>query len=90
MSPGGITDPKYFFTSSGCSCTASPNDENMTPTFSKSFLNVVATDTLSNTASTATPASAACSFVGMPNFSKVAITSGSTSSIDLSFGLGAE
>ena len=46
--------------------------------------------TESNTASTATPAKAACSDVGIPSFSKVAITSGSTSSIDFSLGLGAE
>ena len=43
-------------------------------------LNVVATDTLSNTASTATPASAFCSSSGMPSFSNVRRTSGSISS----------
>ena len=32
-------------------------------------LKVVATETLSNTASTATPASASCSFRGIPSFS---------------------
>ena len=41
----------------------------MTPTFSSSPLKVVATETLSNTASTATPASFARSRSGMPSFS---------------------
>ncbi len=43
-------------------------------------LNVVATETLSKTASTATPASAFCSSSGMPSFSNVFRTSGSISS----------
>ena len=42
--------------------------------------NVVATETLSKTASTATPESSFCSSSGMPSFSKVARSSGSTSS----------
>ena len=41
----------------------------MTPTSLSFFLKVVATETLSNTASTATPASISCSFRGMPSFS---------------------
>ncbi len=41
---------------------------------------VVATETLSNTASTATPAKTFCSWIGMPSLSNVARTSGSTSS----------
>src|SRR5215468_70515 len=48
------TEPRYFFTSSGCSHTASEIGMKMTPAFLSSFLNVVATDTESNTASTAT------------------------------------
>ena len=47
--------PRYCRTRSGCSFTASENEQKMTP-FSLSFaLNVVATETLSKTASTATP-----------------------------------
>ncbi len=42
--------------------------------------NVVATETLSNTASTATPASSICSSSGIPSLSNVRFTSGSTSS----------
>ena len=55
-------------------------------------LNVVATDTESNTASTATPERRICSSRGIPSFLKVSRTSGSTSSIEAScfFGLGAE
>ena len=43
-------------------------------------LKVVATETLSNTASTATPESRFCSSSEMPSFSKVRRISGSTSS----------
>jgi hypothetical protein len=43
-------------------------------------LNVVATETLSNTASTATPASIFCSARGIPSFSLVRRISGSSSS----------
>ena len=53
-------------------------------------LNVVATDTESNTASTATPASLALSPNGIPNLSKSFLISGSTSSHDLGPTLGAE
>ena len=64
----GTTEPRYFRTSSGCSRTASPNEQKMIPCFASSFLNVVPTDTQSNTASTATPASSFCSLSGMPSF----------------------
>ncbi len=54
---------------------------------SASFVrNVVPTETLSKTASTATPESSFCSSSGIPSFSKVARTSGSTSSRLLSTG----
>ena len=86
----GITEPKYFLTRSGCFCTASENEQNIIPIFSKSFWNVVATDTESNTASTATPASLARSPNGIPNRSKSFLISGSTSSYDLGPSLGAE
>jgi putative salt-induced outer membrane protein YdiY len=62
----------------------------MMPFSASVFLKVVATDTLSNTASTATPARIARSWSGMPSFSYVASSSGSTSSRFASFGLGAE
>jgi len=54
--------------------------------------NVVATETLSNTASTATPESNICSSSGMPSLSKVLRISGSTSSrlFSAGFFLGAE
>ena len=56
------------------------------------FLKVVATETESTTISTATLANLFCSSREIPNFSKVANKSGSTSSILFSFGfcLGAE
>ena len=44
----------YFCTSSGCSCTASPKLQKMIPFSASVFLNVVVTETESNTASTAT------------------------------------
>ena len=43
--------------------------QKMTPTSPSLALKVVATETLSNTASTATPDSRSCSFKGMPSFS---------------------
>ena len=89
----GITDPKYFFTKSGCFCIASDIGQKIIP-FSVNFsLNVVATETESKTASTATPANFSCSFKGIPNFLYVSINFGSTSSklFGLSFELfGAE
>src|SRR5690242_17973360 len=65
----GTTEPRYFFTSSGCFCTASEKEQKITPASASLCLKVVATDTLSNTASTATPASIFCSASGMPSFS---------------------
>ena len=52
----GTTDPKYFFTRSGYILTASENEQKITPALARSSLKVVAIETLSNTASTATPA----------------------------------
>ena len=52
----------------------------MTPYDFSFSRNVVATETLSNTASTATPASIFCSSSGIPSLSNVRLTSGSTSS----------
>ena len=57
LSVDGTTEPRYFFTSSGCSCTASEKEQKMMPTSRSFSLKVVATETLSKTASTATPAS---------------------------------
>jgi hypothetical protein len=65
----GTTVPRYFRTSSGCSCTASDIEQKITPALAKSALNVVPIDSLSNTASTATPASRARSCNGTPSFS---------------------
>ena len=76
LSDCGTTDPMYFFTNSGCSRTASEIAQKMTPAFASSALKVVPTDTLSNTASTATrrgssepstPARSICSFNGIPS-----------------------
>ena len=53
----------------GWFCTASENEQKITPASARRSLNVVATETLSNTASTATPASRARSCSGTPNFS---------------------
>ena len=52
----------------------------MIPCFSSSARKVVATETLSKTASTATPVSRFCSASEMPSFSYVFSSSGSTSS----------
>ena len=52
----------------------------MMPTSASLALKVVATETLSKTASTATPENSFCSSSGMPSFSNVLRTSGSTSS----------
>ena len=52
----------------------------MIPSSASLSLKVVATDTESNTASTATPAITFCSSSGMPSLSKVALISGSRSS----------
>jgi hypothetical protein len=64
-----MTEPKYFLTRSGCFCTASEIEQKIIPISSNFFLNVVATETESNTASTATPANLFCSLRGIPNFS---------------------
>ena len=58
----------------------------MIPSSASLSLNVVATDTESNTASTATPAMTFCSSSGIPSLSNVALISGSTSSRLSSFG----
>src|SRR5580704_8656528 len=94
----GTTVPRYLRTSSGCSVTASPNEQKTMPSSANWPLNVVATETLSNTASTATPdgatpASASRSRIGTPSFSYIAKSSGSTSSSDFgpsSFDFGAD
>jgi hypothetical protein len=76
LSVTGTTEPRYFFTSSGWLRTASENEQKITPALASSSLKVVTTETLSNTASTATrgpstrapstPASTFCSESGMP------------------------
>src|SRR6267378_6752692 len=76
----GTTEPRYLRTISGCSRTASLNEQKITPCFLSFSLYVVATETESNTASTATPASCFCSVRGIPSFSNVRKSSGSTSS----------
>src|SRR4030095_9695263 len=80
LSVCGTTDPRYFFTKSGWCCTASENEQKMTPASASLALNVGATETLSKTASTATPENSFCSSMGMPSLSNVLRTSGSTSS----------
>jgi len=64
----------------------------MIPSAASFSLKVVATETLSNTASTATPLKSFCSSRGIPSFSNVRRTSGSTSSrlFRAFFGFGAE
>src|SRR5437667_10462760 len=64
----GTTEPRYFRTISGCSLTASLNEQKITPCFLSFSLYVVATDTESKTASTATLANCFCSESGMPSF----------------------
>src|ERR687894_548901 len=83
LSLAGTTEPRYFRTSSGCSRTASPNEQKMIPCFASSSLYVVATDTESNTASTATPSSRFCSLSEIPSLLYVSRTAGSTSSSDV-------
>src|SRR5438093_1065292 len=58
----------YLRTRSGCSWTASDKEQKMIPRSASLSLNVVATETLSRTASTATPARRSCSWSGIPNF----------------------
>ena len=64
-----LTLPRYCSMSCGCVRTASENGQNTTPAAARRSLKVVATDTLSNTASTATPARRARSCSGTPSFS---------------------
>src|SRR5579871_280976 len=79
LSVRGTTLPRYLSMRAGCSVTASENGQNTTPASARRALNVVATDTLSKTASTATPASRARSCNGTPILSYVASSFGSTS-----------
>ena len=51
MSPIGTTVPRYFSTSAGCDFNASEMGQKITPTLDNSSLNVVPTETLSNTSS---------------------------------------
>src|SRR5690349_25039867 len=67
----GTTEPRYLRTNSGCSRTASENEQKMMPNSASLSLKVVATETLSKTASTATPVRRFCSSSVMPSFSKV-------------------
>ena len=64
----GITDPKYFLTNSGWFRIASDIGQKIIPCLVNSSLKVVATETESNTASTAIPFNLACSWRGMPSF----------------------
>src|SRR5512140_2093671 len=84
LSEYGTTEPRYFCTSSGCSSTASPKEQKITPCFLSSAFIVVPTDTEAKIASTATPESRFCSLREMPSFSYVLSSSGSTSSSDWS------
>ena len=59
---------------------ASEIEQKITPAFDNSSLNVVPTETLSKTTSTATFEIRFCSFREIPNFSKASNNSGSTSS----------
>ena len=67
-------------------------EEKITLNLFNSSLNVVAIETLSNTASTATFANRFCSVKEMPNFSNVFSNSGSTSfkSFNFFWNFGAE
>src|SRR5699024_1968196 len=73
LSLRGTTEPMYFLTMSGCSLMASEIEQKMTPASASFLRNVVATETLSNTASTATsaapstPARTSCSFNEIPS-----------------------
>ena len=74
LSLGGTTLPMYFWIISGWDWMASLMGQKMTPTLARLSRKVVATETLSNTASTAilgdsTPARMARSRRGMPSFS---------------------
>src|SRR4030095_13457735 len=80
LSVEGTTLPRYWRTSSPCSFTASEKEQKITPASLSFSLKVVATETLSNTASTATPASLARSCSGTPSFSYVSSRFGFRSS----------
>src|SRR6476646_9211927 len=69
LSVYGTTEPRYLRTSSGWVWAASENEQKITPTLASCSRKVVATETESKTASTATPASLARSRSGMPSFS---------------------
>ena len=69
LSVYGTTEPRYRLTSSGWVWTASEKEQKMTPTCASFSRKVVATETLSKTASTATPASFSRSRRGIPSFS---------------------
>ena len=56
-----MTVPRYFFTNSGCFCTASEIEQKIMPFSVSLSLKVVATETESKTASTAIPLSLFCS-----------------------------
>src|SRR5690606_601756 len=92
LSTTGTTEPRYFLISSGCSLIASLIEQKIIPCSASCSLNVVATETLSITASTATPASLFCSSKEIPSLSKVSFNSGSSSSRlpNFFFTLGAE
>ena len=64
----------------GCFCIASEIEQKIIPFLVSSPLKVVATETESKTASTATPLNLFCSSKGMPSFLYVSISFGSTSS----------
>src|SRR5881628_3628388 len=74
----GTTEPRYCCTNSGYSRIASEMAQKITPCFFSSSRNVVATETESKTASTATPASRFRSSIGIPSFSNVSSSLGST------------
>src|SRR3954468_8495668 len=80
LSVYGPPEPRYCSMSAGWFSTASEKEQNTTPALESFSLNVVATETLSNTASTATPASRARSCKGTPSFSYIWSSLGSTSS----------
>src|SRR5574344_3074812 len=68
LSVYGTTEPKYCFTRSGCSFSASLIEQNIMPFSASVALNVVLTLVLSTTASTATFDNAFCSSSGLPSW----------------------
>src|SRR5450755_3024027 len=68
LSAVGTTLPRYFWISSGWLRTASENEQKITPAFDSLSIKAAATETLSKTASTATPARRARSCSGIPSF----------------------